>query len=132
MAIVLVVEDEPQIALGLCDLISGALGANVVVATSIATAQDYLRFDLDFAILDIDLSPETSFELARQLIDQQVPFAFATRINREELPLDLREAPFLSKPIVSSAVVETVHAGVVERAVLRLRESRLKSGAGTV
>ncbi len=76
---VLVVEDEPVVAMWLEDILD-ALGCAVLgpasrLAEGLALAQ---TGTMDAAILDINLSGERSTQIAQTLRDRGVPFAFAS------------------------------------------------------
>ena len=76
---VLVVEDEMTIALSVEDMLV-ELGHNVVglalrLAQALKLAQDG---QLDFAILDVNLNGQVSFEVAEILESRGIPFMFAT------------------------------------------------------
>jgi two-component SAPR family response regulator len=52
------------------------------------------------AVLDIALWDGISFDLASELLRRKIPFLFYTSWNDTELiPIELREMPFLEKPI---------------------------------
>ena len=53
----------------------------------------------DAAFLDVTLGSVTSFPVAELLTSLGIPFAFLTGEDRGQLPLHLRDAPFLPKPI---------------------------------
>ena len=108
MATVLIVEDEPLIALGLRLAIKRATGADVLVAQSVRNAERLLSGNLEFALLDINVGCETTYELARKLGRKGVPFAFASGSSQDTLPEDLRGAVFLAKPCRSQVVINTV------------------------
>jgi hypothetical protein len=56
------------------------------------------RFDA--AILDITLQDGIAFDLASELLRRKIPFLFYTPVNQAELiPTELREMPFLEKPV---------------------------------
>lgn len=76
---VLVVEDEPVVAMYLEDLLE-ALGCATIgpasrLADGLALAEEG---GFDVAILDINLGGERSTPIARMLRDRGVPFAFAS------------------------------------------------------
>ncbi|MET1026214.1 MAG: response regulator [Dongiaceae bacterium] len=55
--------------------------------------------ELDAAVLNITLNSETSFPVARALIDRRVPFVFVTGHAAAFLPPELKNKPLLSKPV---------------------------------
>ena len=53
----------------------------------------------DFALLDVNLGVETSFEIAERLVEIGVPFAFATGYGEQiAFPVAFNEAPKIRKP----------------------------------
>jgi DNA-binding response OmpR family regulator len=112
MATVLVVEDDPLIALDLCQIIAGATGADVVVAVSIAAAEQQLGRLVDFVLLDVNVGQETTFALARRLREQGVACAFASGSSRAIIPDDLKALPFLAKPCRAQLVISAVGAAL--------------------
>lgn len=96
---VLVVEDEPLIALALEDILAD-LGCQVVgPAHTLAEAADLGReAPLDGAILDVNLGRDKVFPVADILAERSVPFVFTTGYGDAGLrPCD-RGRPVLQKP----------------------------------
>src|SRR5690606_30707009 len=85
---VLIVEDEPLIAMTLADYL-GEAGCEVVgPASSLARARvmiDAARFDA--ALLDGNLSGDRVDDLAARLTQRGIPFVFITGYGREALPI---------------------------------------------
>ncbi|KQB96083.1 hypothetical protein AL073_12570 [Loktanella sp. 1ANDIMAR09] len=96
---ILIVEDDPLIAMDLEDELSDR-GFDAVCATTVADAQSILaQQPPSFAFLDMHLRTDTSFDLARELQAQGVPFAFVSGNDASSLPEDLRSSQILTKPI---------------------------------
>lgn len=99
---VLIVEDDPFVALDLEAIVQDSVGAQVHVAASLADARALLGVPklavLDFAFLDVDLMDGPVFEIARLLRERHVPFVFVSASARAEIPAALRDAPFIPKP----------------------------------
>ena len=97
---VLVVEDDPLLALDLAATLAGA-GA-VVVGLCHTLDEAMLRADgADFAVavLDFGLGSETVSPVARQLFDRGVPFVLYTGKSRHEPSLaEWRDCPIVEKP----------------------------------
>jgi len=113
---VLVVEDDPIIALDLEDTIR-ALGAKRVrTAGSVTRALQLLEEQVpDFALLDVALVGEKSFVVAERLEALGVPFAFVTGYSAEvRLPSAFARKPRLSKPC-STAELEAMLKSAVSR-----------------
>jgi CheY-like chemotaxis protein len=119
----LLVEDDPIIALGFEDTILG-LGVKIVrtagsVAKALAMIADRAP---DFALLDVGLVREKSFAIAERLDALKIPFAFVTGYAAEmKVPAAFSDRPRLPKPCSTEAL----------EAVLRRRgdeEADRKSG----
>jgi len=107
---ILIVEDGLS-AGWLISLILSDAGYNVVgPAVSNATALDLIASDApNAAILDVTLGSVTSFPVAELLTSLGIPFAFCTGEDRELLPIHLRDALFLSKPVSFDALLAAAH-----------------------
>lgn len=122
MPTVLIVEDQPLIALGLRLVIMEATSADVLVVTTVDDAVPKLSERLDFALLDVNVGPDTSFDLARDLAARGVPFAFASGASRDLIPFDLRDAVFLAKPCSAHILIDAVRSALARS---HLSESRI-------
>jgi len=103
---VLIVEDDPLIALDFEDRILG-FGVKTVRATgSVAGALELLADRApDFALLDVGLVREKSFAIAERLQALKIPFVFVTGSGSEvRLPADFAKTPLLPKPCTSDAL----------------------------
>src|SRR5262245_46746071 len=92
---VLVVEDDPIIALDFEDTILGFGVETVRIAGSVAKALDLIaERPPDFALLDVSLIQEKSFAVAERLETLQIPFAFVTGYGADaRLPAALSSKP---------------------------------------
>lgn len=98
---VLVVEDEVLIALDIQMQLEDEGWQVIGPAGSVAHAQSLLaEIRPDFAVLDINLGRQTSFEIADALADQNIPFVFLSGSADDVLPDRFRTKRLLSKPIV--------------------------------
>jgi DNA-binding LytR/AlgR family response regulator len=95
---VLIVEDEPMVAIDLESTVRDVIAAEIVVVPSVSGARDAMAAPLDFAFLDIEVTDGKTFEIALELQLKEVPFAFVSGARPEALPPDLRSAPFIAKP----------------------------------
>jgi CheY-like chemotaxis protein len=112
---VLLVEDDPIIALGFEDMILGLGVKQVRTAAGVARALQMIEDQApDFALLDVSLVREKSFAIAERLDVLKIPFAFVTGYSAEvRLPDAFAQRPRLSKPC-STEALETMlrlHAG---------------------
>ncbi|SOB86671.1 Response regulator receiver domain-containing protein [Sphingomonas guangdongensis] len=112
---VLVVEDEPIVAMCLEDILTD-LGCEVVgpaysLPQGLAQAEDGR---IDAAILDVNLGPDTSLALADALAARAVPIVFATGYGHTLGPTAVA-AEVLSKPYtaaeINDALVRALQGG---------------------
>jgi CheY-like chemotaxis protein len=103
---VLIVEDDPIIALGFEDMILGFGVKTVRSAGSVAQALDMIRDRApDFALLDVGLVREKSFAVAERLEALQIRFVFVTGYGADvRLPAAFAARPRLLKPCSTEAL----------------------------
>lgn len=102
---VLVVEDEPLIAMVLEDWLAELACESVGPAASARAALGLIASTpLDAAILDVTLREGDSFAVAEALRARNVPFAFATGRGPAGIDARFRDAPVLVKPFQLEAV----------------------------
>jgi DNA-binding response OmpR family regulator len=96
---VIIVEDEMMIAMLLEDMLTD-LGHTVVgMAARLEPAIELARAaDADLAILDVNLSGQTSFPVAQVLAERGLPFFFATGYGAMGLEAPFQDALTLKKP----------------------------------
>lgn len=97
---ILVLEDEPLIAMDLEDLLISK-GFTVVgpFSTSAAALEGLDEVAPEAALLDIYLFNSTSFDVARELRRRGIRYAFMTGLVAPDVvPADLRGAPIILKP----------------------------------
>jgi DNA-binding NtrC family response regulator len=97
---VLVVEDNMIIALDAEDIMRKFGVGTVRSASSVAQAlREISDHAPEFALLDVNLGTETSFEIAKRLTEIGVPFVFATGYGEQvAFPPEFSGAPKLRKP----------------------------------
>lgn len=103
---VLIVEDDPIIAIDFEDRLLGFGVAGVRTVGSVAQAlQAIAKRAPDFALLDVELIRETSFAIAERLLALKIPFVFVTGYGAEaRIPPELAGQPRLQKPCSSDAL----------------------------
>ncbi|MGY8668458.1 response regulator [Bradyrhizobium sp. UFLA05-109] len=113
---VLIVEDDPIIAIDFEDRLLGFGVKQVRTVASVARALDAITDRMpDFALLDVELVREKSFAIAERLVALKVPFVFVTGYGAEtRIPPEFAGVPRLQKPCSSDAL----------EAALRARASR--------
>jgi DNA-binding response OmpR family regulator len=105
---VLIVEDEPLIALELHDALYNA-GASILAATSINEALALIRrAQICAAIVDVNLGGDDCSSVCAALTKRSVPFLFYTGYS-EAAPLSVwPDAPVLNKPVPGWTLVDTI------------------------
>jgi CheY-like chemotaxis protein len=103
---VLIIEDDPIIALGFEDAILGFGVKTVRAAASVARALDMIAERApDFAVLDVGLVRERSFAIAERLTALKIPFVFVTGYGADRIiPPAFANTPRLAKPCSSDAL----------------------------
>jgi CheY-like chemotaxis protein len=103
---VLIVEDDPIIALDFEDIILGFGVKTVRTAASVARALDLIADrPPDFALLDVGLVREKTFAIAERLDALNIPFVFVTGYGADvRLPPALAGKPRLPKPYSTDAL----------------------------
>ncbi|WP_245296787.1 response regulator [Rhizobium bangladeshense] len=62
----------------------------------------------DFAIVDLNLGNGMSFAVADALVEQEVPFCFATGYECKDIPAEFSTFPCFSKPIDPPHLIATM------------------------
>ena len=103
---VLVVEDDPIIALDFEDTVLGFGVKTVRIAANVAKALDMIADrPPEFALLDVGLIREKSFAIAERLEALKIPFAFVTSYGADaRLPAAFAAKPRLPKPCSTDAL----------------------------
>jgi CheY-like chemotaxis protein len=103
---VLIVEDDPIIALDFEDTILGFGVKSVRTAANVARALEMIAERApDFAPLDVGLVRENSFAVAERLDALKIPFVFVTGYGADvRLPAAFADTPRLPKPYSSDAL----------------------------
>lgn len=118
---VLVVEDEPLLAMDLEAILVGAGFAVVGPAPSLEDALERLReaAAVEVAVLDITLDGCLSFPIADALADHDIPFLFVSGHTREVLPERHRHRRIIQKPYRPDRLIAHLRALVAgERSTL--------------
>jgi CheY-like chemotaxis protein len=115
---VLIVEDDPIIALDFEDRILGFGVKMVRTAGNVTRALEMIADRApDFALLDIGLVREKSFAVAERLDALEIPFAFVTGYGADvRLPAEFVQKPRLSKPCASDALAAVLKSWSAYRA----------------
>ena len=100
---VLLVEDEPIVAMHTEDLLLDLGFTTVLVAGGVDRAfRTLAAAPVDVAVLDINLNGQKSFPIAKHLAQRSIPFLFATGYSDQETPFF--DAVMINKPFNSEAL----------------------------
>ena len=111
---VLIVEDDPFIAMDIESAVADQLGDDVelIVVGSVAEARRMTAKQLACALLDIDVVGGKTFDVASTLQEIGTPFAFVSGSAPHEVPAALRGVRFLRKPFSTREVAAFVTSAV--------------------
>jgi CheY-like chemotaxis protein len=113
---VLIVEDDVMIRMliedMLVDLGFAVAGQAAKVYEALAAVKNT---DIDVAILDINLSGETTGPVAEALAAQGTPFVFATGYGEHGLPEQFRDRPLLKKPFQIDGLKRMLDTALTKR-----------------
>lgn len=109
----LLVEDDPIIALDFEDRILGLGVKTIRTAGSVAKALAMIAERApNFALLDVGLGREKSFAIAERLDALKIPFAFVTGYAAEvKVPEAFSDRPRLPKPCTTEALEGVLRGG---------------------
>jgi DNA-binding response OmpR family regulator len=106
---VLVVEDEPIIALDIRQQLDDAGFEVLGPATSVANALQLIAEPgCDVAVLNVNLGNETSEPIAQKLQASGKPFVVLSGYPTDNLAPSLKGATFLAKPVLMAELVAAV------------------------
>jgi CheY-like chemotaxis protein len=110
---VIVVEDEPLVAILIEDMVS-ELGWEIVgTAQTEATALDVLaKCTPAIAILDISLGQQTSLAVAEVCRNRCIPVVFTTGYTAGDIPPECGDAPVLPKPFSLAELATALQRGL--------------------
>jgi CheY-like chemotaxis protein len=106
---ILVVEDEPLIAMMLEDFLE-TLGHSVHASCdSVKDAVDQAdKGGFDVAILDVNLNGESVWPVAHKLREKKIPFVIATGGHVEPPPSEFKDVPLIEKPYTVDRVTPAI------------------------
>ncbi|WP_129159047.1 response regulator [Bosea sp. Tri-44] len=111
---VLIVEDDPFIAMDIESAVSEELGddAELIVVESLSQARRAADQPLDCALLDIDVIGGKTFGIAASLRAKGTPLAFVSGSAPSEVPPELRDVRFVRKPFSANELSRFVSKAV--------------------
>jgi len=97
---VLIVEDDPFIAMDIESAVSDELGdgAELIVVDSLSQARRAADQPISCALLDIDVVGGKTFGIAASLRAKGTPLAFVSGSAPSDVPPELRDVRFVRKP----------------------------------
>lgn len=96
---ILVVEDEPFLAVMLADMLEELGYAVAASASQVSQAKEYLAgHKVDIALLDVNLGDERIDPIADLLAEQACPFIFTTGYGQDDVPAAYASHSVLQKP----------------------------------
>jgi two-component SAPR family response regulator len=107
---VLILEDNFLLAENLCEVVERHLDGEPVAVSTVSEALGKIPHNIDLAFLDIELADGKSYPAARKLKQNNIPFIFVSGNERASLPDDLKDMPFLSKPVPAGRLVRLYRA----------------------
>jgi CheY-like chemotaxis protein len=106
---VLVVEDELAISTIIEIIVEDTAPSIVFVHTSVESAQKVIQEqDFDLALLDVNVTDGQTYKIAGMLRRNEVPISFVSSVPKQELPEELRDSPFISKPFQQADIRDAV------------------------
>ena len=114
---ILVVEDEPLIAMMLEDFLE-SLGHSVS-ATCESVTEALVQADkggFDLAILDVNLKGESVWPVASRLREKNEPFVIATGGHVDPPPAEFATVPVIEKPYTVDRVTPALDAAFAQQA----------------
>ena len=113
---VLVVEDDVMIRMLIEDMLADLGFELAAEASKVHEALAAVKSaDIDVAILDVNLSGETTGPVADVLAERGTPFVFATGYGTHGLPEAHRDRPTLKKPFQMDGLKEMLAKAIAEK-----------------
>lgn len=122
---ILLLEDHMVIMLQAEDVLRSGGYLVTTAANATAAHQALENFEIDAAVLNINLSGDISFSVADALVRRGIPFLFTSGHSPAVVPERLRAVPLIQKPYMPSELL----AGVT---VLMLGKEDARTGDGRV
>jgi len=104
---ILVVEDEPLVAMLAEEILREAQAQHVAIANNEPAARAILDIGaIDAAVIDVNLWGAPSFDIAARLRGQRIAFVFATGYgDQARLPFNLADVPIVAKPFLPGELI---------------------------
>ncbi|MBZ6076531.1 response regulator [Microvirga puerhi] len=122
---ILILEDDPFIAMDLEMILQDRAHEIIGIYSSIRAARAHLADEFDYALLDIDVVDGKSFDVAVELLERKVPFAFVSASLPGDIPAGLERVAFIAKPFEEMAILRCIEGKLSDG---NLDEERARSG----
>jgi CheY-like chemotaxis protein len=110
---ILIVEDEPLIAMMLEDFLESLGHRIAATCDTVAEAMGHVeKGGFDLAILDVNLKGENVWPVASKLRERNVPFVIATGGHVDPPPPEFNNAPVIEKPYTVDRVTPALEAAM--------------------
>jgi len=127
---ILVVEDEPLIAMMLAQMLNEFGCEYIGPIGNRKTALECARTEeMDAAILNLVIGGEKAYDVAEALAARGIPFGFASGVHRDGFAKEWFDRPYLEKPFTSADVWRLLSQVFAETSETILRKPR--SGSTT-
>jgi two-component SAPR family response regulator len=104
-----VAEDNFLVAAYLSDVLAEAHGHVVGIAADASSLMGMIQHErVDCVLLNIGLRESSAIEAAIALQDRGLPFILVTGYPQASLPLALKTAPYLAKPVSQSDLIRRI------------------------
>lgn len=108
---ILLLEDEPLIALEVEDLCRENGAAEVVTHSVVDEAESAINGRFDVAVIDLILRGKSALPLADRLLTAQVPIVFTTGGDADgQLSARFPNAPLVRKPYTGSELIDAIRS----------------------
>ena len=106
---ILIVEDEPLVAMSLAAEIEAADGSVIGPSNCLATALAVVEQGaVDAAVLDVDLNGVEVFPLVDVLLQRSVGLVFTTGFDVQRIPEQYGRIELIQKPFVATEVIGAI------------------------
>jgi DNA-binding LytR/AlgR family response regulator len=103
---ILILEDNFLLAEELAYVVKKWLNGTPLLAATVSDALKLISEDIVLAFLDIEVLDGVSYPVAKKLITDKIPLIFVSGIEKETLPEEFKETPFLPKPASDRKLVQ--------------------------
>lgn len=109
MSRVLIVEDEPMLALDLERVLEDGGFEVAGVGTSVEQAAKLAgTLSFDVAVVDLNLRDTSSAPVAAVLRSRNIPFVFVSGYRRDAVPVGFESIPLIAKPFEAADLTATL------------------------